>query len=293
MRQIIDGALPNVGHKHTVQMAAADADGLGDVVHRDVVGIVELDILDGGQHILAAGGAHVGHGFAGRLHQVGHKDIEVAGHQGLALGLRPAGQIDVVQRFPHGLGILATVYRLSVREGRLLHQLIGAGPIEAYPIVLPRVCLVRRIGDQLVGLGQKQIALLQGIGRPVDLVHAAARHHQVDEVMVAHAGAPGVARLAVLMPAVEDGQLYIIGVALLIGLLGFVIHDSSLSARCRPGTAPPCLQPGPRAKYSNFIIAGDSSKVHKSAVKKCLLSFKICYTKIKNPAGGGVLCPFA
>ena len=53
-----------IGHEHAVQMAAADPNRLGDVIYRNIMGIVELNILDSGQHILAAGRRRVGHGFA-------------------------------------------------------------------------------------------------------------------------------------------------------------------------------------------------------------------------------------
>ena len=184
--------------------------------------VVELDILDGGQHVLAAGRAHVGHRLAGLLHQVRHKDIQIARHQGLALRLRPAGQVDVVQRLPHGLRVLAVVYGVHVGERRLLHQLVGTRAVEADPVVLPRVGLVGGVGDELVRLGQEQIALLQRVQGPVDLIHTLARHHQMDQVVVAHAGAPGMARLAVFMPAVKNRELNVVGVALLVGLLHLI-----------------------------------------------------------------------
>ena len=200
-------------------MAAADADRLGNVVHRDVVRVVELDELDGSQHILAARRAYIGHGLAGFLHQVRHKYVQVARHHCLAVRLRPAGKIDVVQRFPRGLQIPAVVYGVRLGKRCLLHKLIGARAVEADPIILPRVGLISSVGDELVRLGEEQITLLQGVRGAVDLIDTLARYDQMDQVVVAHAGTPCVARLALLTPAVKDRELNIICVALLVGLL--------------------------------------------------------------------------
>ena len=45
----------HVAHEYPVQMAAADAHSLGDIVDADVMGIVELDILDCVDDILGTG----------------------------------------------------------------------------------------------------------------------------------------------------------------------------------------------------------------------------------------------
>ena len=115
-----------------------------------------------------------------------------------------------------------TVCGVRVGERRLLHQLVGTRAVEADPVVLPRVGLVGGVGDELVRLGQEQIALLQRVRGPVDLIHTLARYHQMDQVVVAHAGAPGMARLAVFMPAVKNRELNIGRVALLVGLFHLI-----------------------------------------------------------------------
>ena len=149
------------------------------------------------------------------------------GHLRFALRLCPARQINVVQRFPRALRVLAVVDRVLVGERRLLHELVGAGAVEPHPVILPRVGFVGRIGDQLVRLGQEQVAFLQAERRPAHLVHAAPGHHQVDQIMVAHAGAPGVPGAAELMPAIEDGELHVVRVALFIRLFLQLSHASA------------------------------------------------------------------
>ena len=151
-----------------------------------------------------------------------HKNVQIAGHQGFVLRLGPAGKIDIIQSLAHGLRVLAVVNRVKVRERCLLHQLIGARAIETDPVVLPRVGLVGSVGDKLVGFGQKQIARLQSVRCTIDLVDALARHNQVDQVVVAHTGAPRVARQAGLMPAVKNRELNIVRVALLVGLFHLI-----------------------------------------------------------------------
>ena len=118
--------------------------------------------------------------------------------------LRPAGKIDVVQRFPRGLQIPAVVYGVRLGKRCLLHKLIGACAVEADPVILPRVGLIGGVGDKLVRLGEEQITLLQGVRCTVDLIDTLARYDQMDQVVVAHAGAPGVARLALLTSAVKN-----------------------------------------------------------------------------------------
>ncbi len=59
------------------------------------------------------------------------------------------------------------VYGLHIGERGLLHQLVGAGTVKADPVIFPRVGLIRRIGDELVGFGQEQITLLQMYRAPL------------------------------------------------------------------------------------------------------------------------------
>ncbi|EFB75776.1 hypothetical protein SUBVAR_05551 [Subdoligranulum variabile DSM 15176] len=80
------------------------------------------------------------------------------------------------------------------------------------------------------------------------------------------------------MPAVEDGQFDIVGITLLVGLLAQIGHDSHLvRRRCQSG-----------GSIIDIIIANHSSKVHKTAVKKCLLPCRICYTEYKSDANSRV-----
>ena len=119
------------------------------------------------------------------------------------------------------------MHGVQIAERRLLHQTVGTGAVETYPVVCPGVGFVGGIGDQLVGFGQKQISLLQGVGDAPHLIYAFAAHHQVDQVMVPHTGAPGVARFTVFIAAIEDGQFHVVGVALFVRLLAYIGHDTS------------------------------------------------------------------
>ena len=85
----------------------------------------------------------------------------VPGHQRFALGFRPAGKIYIVKCFPHALRILAVVQRMLVGEWSLLHQFVGTGAVESHPVIFPGFGFIRGVGDQLVRLGQEQVALLQ------------------------------------------------------------------------------------------------------------------------------------
>ena len=97
------------------------------------------------------------------------------------------------------------MHRVQITERGLLHQLVGAGTVKADPIVFPGIGFVGRIGDQLVGFGQKKIPLLQCMGNTAYLVYSLAGNNKMDQVMIPYAGAPGMARFAVFMPAIEDG----------------------------------------------------------------------------------------
>jgi len=208
-------------------VAAGDAHALGHVVDGDIVGVVELDVLDGVQDVLAGGGQGVGPACNGLLHQGGDEQVEIAHHGGLVLRLHPAGRVDVGQRDAHGVRVLGTVHRGIVRKGQLRRQLVGAGTVEAYPAVLPGLLLVGRIADELAGPCEEQIARADLPGAAAHLKHTFAREHQMDEVMVADAGAPGLARGAALDAAIEDGKFDVVRVILFEGLLVNVCHGCS------------------------------------------------------------------
>ena len=120
------------------------------------------------------------------------------------------------------------VDRCFIGKGELSGQLMGAGTVEADPAVLPGLLLIRRIPDELAGLGKEQIARRDRKGLAAHLKHAPAGDDQVDKVMVADAGPPGLAGGAALQTTVEDGKFNIIGVALLERLFINVCHCGSL-----------------------------------------------------------------
>ena len=208
-------------------MAPGDADALGDIVDGDVVGVVELDVLDGVQDILAGRRGAVGAALAGLPHQGGDEQVEIAHHRGLVLGLQAAGRVDAAQGRPHPLQVLSVVDGSSVGERQLRRKLVGAGTVEADPAVLPRLGL-RRIPDELAGLGKEQIARHYLVGAPADLEYPLAGDDQMDEVVVPDAGTPGLPRSTALQTAVEDGQLDVVGVVLLERLFVDVCHCGSL-----------------------------------------------------------------
>ena len=194
------------------------------------------------------------HGF---LQQLGDEQVQVAHHQRLVAGLRPSGEEDVVQGLFHPVRVLAVVHGHVVPERHLQHQLVGAGAVEAHPIVFPRVLFVGGIHDQLAGLGQKNVARMQMVHHVVHLVDALAAGHIVDEIMVAHTGAPGVLRLAALQTAVEHGQLHIVGVMLFEGLFIGVRH--SFKPLCLGALGPAlyfCVY------YIKSINKSPSTKIH-------------------------------
>ena len=53
LSQVVVVTLAHIQHEHPVQVAAGNPHALGYIVNGDVVGVVELDVLDGVQHILA------------------------------------------------------------------------------------------------------------------------------------------------------------------------------------------------------------------------------------------------
>ena len=192
------------------------------------MGVVELDVLDGVQHILAGGG-RVGLACAGLPHQGSDKQVQIPHHGCLVLWLQPAGGIDVGQRCPHPVRVAGVVHRGIVRKGQLRGQLVGTGTVKAHPAVLPRLLLVGGVADQLAGAGKEQVALAYLPSAAAHLEDALAGYHQMDQVVVADAGSPCLARSAALQAAVEDGQFDIVGVILLKGLLINVWHGSFTS----------------------------------------------------------------
>ena len=170
----------------------------------------------------------MGLGLAGLSHEGGDEQVKIAHHGSLVLRLQPAGGVDVGQGCPHPLRVLRVVDRCFIGKGELSGQLMGAGTVEADPAVLPGLLLIRRIPDELAGLGKEQIARRDRKGLAAHLKYAPAGDDQVDEVMVADAGPPGLAGGAALQTTVEDGKFNIIGVALLERLFINVCHCGSL-----------------------------------------------------------------
>lgn len=123
------------------------------------------------------------------------------------------------------------VHRVQITERRLLYQFIGAGTVETHPVIFPGFGVVGGVGDQLVGFGQKKISFLQGVGNTAHLIDPLAGYHQMNQVMVPHAGAPGMPRFTVFVAAIEYGQFHIVRITLLVRLFAKIGHDLHL-VRC-------------------------------------------------------------
>ena len=178
------------------------------------MGIVELDVLDGIQNILAGRVGVVGLALAGLIHQGGDEQVQIPHHGRLVLDPQPPGTVNVLHGVIHLLGALGMVDRLLVREGEQRGQPVGADPVEAHPAVFPGLLGVGGVGVQLVGPDKKQVPRVELPGLAAGLKRAFACKDQVDQVVVPDAGAPGVAGGAALQPAVEDGQVHIVGIIL-------------------------------------------------------------------------------
>ena len=209
--QVVDGALAHVAHKDAVEVAAGDPDALGHVVDRDIVRVIELDVLDGVQDVLAGRIGAAGPPLAALLHQGGDEEVEIPHHGRLVLDPQPAGAVDVLHRLEHLVEVLGVMDRPFLRKGQQGGQPVGADPVEAHPAVFPGLLRVGGISVQLAGRDKKEVAGGQLPGLAPGLKGAPARQHQMDQVMVPDAGAPGVAGGAALQPAVEDGQVHVVG----------------------------------------------------------------------------------
>ena len=132
--------------------------------------------------------------------------------------------VNIVQGALQKLRILAVEHRLGIRKGRLLYQPVCACAVKAHPVILPGGFGIGSIGHQMAGLYQKQIARLQLEGAAFGFVGAFSGYDQMDQIMIADAGAPGMAGITLLVAAVENGKFDIIGIALFKGLLCVVCH---------------------------------------------------------------------
>src|SRR5699024_2400789 len=99
------------------------------------------------------------------------------------------------------------------------------GAVKANPVVFPRVGGVSGIGVELIGLDKEQVAFLQMKGSAAHLKDPLACDDQMDQVMIAHAGTPGMPGLADFMPAAEDRKLDIVGITLFVRLLEQIRHS--------------------------------------------------------------------
>ena len=212
-------------------MAAADAHRPGDVVNGDLMGIVELDVLDGVQHILTAGAGGMDLLFGGLMHQLRQKEIQVAHHGRLVLRLGAAGVEDAQQRLLQRLGPGGVEHQLLFGEGGVLHQLGGISAVESHPVIFPGVVLTGAVARQLARTQQKKVAGAQMMLLPAGAIAAVPVHHQVDEIVVPHRRPPAVQGGAMLQTAVEDRHLHMVGIVLLEGLFVDFRQDKASSPR--------------------------------------------------------------
>ena len=167
---------------------------------------------------MGAGGVGPGLLVQGLLHQSGKKQVQMPHHAGLVLHAgTPVGK-DALELKTGFFLVFAVMHREIVPERQLGHQFVGAGAVEPHPGVFPGVLAVGGVEDQLVGFGQKQIALLQLVGAAAHFILPFAFEDHVDQVVIPDAGTPGIAVFTQLHTAVEDGELHIFGVVLLEGL---------------------------------------------------------------------------
>ena len=213
--EVVDGAFAHVAHKDAIEVAAGNPYTPGHIVDGNIVGIVELDVFDGVQHILAGGVGTVGPLLVGLLHQVSQEKIEISHHGRLILHAHPAGAENVVHGFVQRVRMQGMVDRLLIRKGEHGRQLVGADPVEPHPAVFPGLLGIRRISGQLVGPDKKEVARVELPAGATGLQRSLAGQNQVDQIMVPDAGAPGMAGRAALQTTVEDGKIYIVGVVLL------------------------------------------------------------------------------
>ena len=125
---------------------------------------------------------------------------------------------------------------------QLKHQLVGTGPVEAHPVILPRFPLVGGIGDHPGGINQKQIPRPKLINCVVYRICAFPVDNIMDQIVIPYAGAPGIAALTALQAPVEDGKFHIVGIILFERLLVCAGHPIHLR-RNRVGqkTIPPLI----------------------------------------------------
>ena len=127
------------------------------------------------------------------------------------------------------------MHRRVVRKRQLCSQFMGTCAIKTDPAVLPRLLLIGCVTDELAGPCKEQISRAHFPGAAAHLEYTLAGKHQMDQVMIPDAGAPGLPRGTAFDTAVENGQLNIVGIILLEGLLVYVRHSrvSSTLSYCR------------------------------------------------------------
>ena len=197
--------------------------------------IIELDILDCIEHILAGRRSRVRLADAGLLHQGSNEQVQISHHGGFVLRLQPTRGINVGQCGTHSLRILRVMHRRVIGKRQLCSQFMGTCAIKTDPAVLPRLLLIGCVTDELAGPCKEQIPRAHFPGAATHLEYTLAGKHQMDQVMIPDAGAPGLPRSTAFDTAVENGQLNIVGIILLEGLLVYVRHSrvSSTLSYCR------------------------------------------------------------
>ena len=138
------------------------------------------------------------------------------------MGLGAMHAVNIVQGALQKLRILAVEHGLGIRKGRLLYQPVCTCAVKAHPVILPGGFGIGSIGHQMAGLYQKQIARLQLEGAAFGFVGAFSGYDQMDQIMIADAGAPGMAGITLLVAAVENGKFHVVCVILFIGLFAFM-----------------------------------------------------------------------
>ena len=183
-------------------MTAAQPHLPGHLLHANGAGVIALDILGPPagvvpQCVLRPGGLC--------LHQKAQGRLQIARHPNSTGVPAPPGLVDLKQGLPQPVPRFRPGHRPGGKyRGRQQQRRVGAG--EPHPIVLPWVLLRRLVVGGLLGPHQK------GLPRPqiplplTDFTVTVAGEDVVNEIVVPDAGAPAVARRALLEPGIVHRQ---------------------------------------------------------------------------------------